>query len=829
MIPLCAFGFLFWIDTARIHRVEYVSGTEGWSAAGAAAAAASPAGDSGGPHQLVVPEHDNESYEWLDQTRQMFAQRELRVRHIAYENAPFGREEHAASPYRWWLGLIAWVDHALSGNPLDLTVERAALFADPLLHMLLLVATAAFVAWQFGFFPAAIFSLCLVALFPFAAEFIPGAPDDHGLAQACAIWSVLPLLAGLRAAHSAAPDAGRRGRRWFFLAGIAGGIGLWVSVSHEVPLLLGIALGALMAAGVARDDPTGAQAGAPWRTWALGGAASSLGAFLIEYFPANMGTLELRAIHPLYGLAWLGGGEVLAQAEAWIRRKIPVGPPPNPGGVLKADSIEAAWMERRKPERSRRDNVAGALAVLALATVPVVMWRTRDLGFMGLDLPALRLARLPDSPVATDLPAWILRDGLSSRLWATLLPLLLVGPSLWLLARRGVDPGARAAIIVALGPVMVALGFAFRELTWWNGVAGVLLVLLTAAAASMPGSADYRAGRWALAGFAVLVLLPGAIQIRPRPDAGARIVLSETEEVGRIERDLARWLAIHTGPAAVVLAPFNETVTLYYYGGLRGLATYGWENREGMAAAIRIYSASTPEEAREMIERREISLIVLPSWDTYLDTYAHVGPGQLEDTFVGRLRRWELPPWLRPVPYPLLKFAGFEGQSVAIFEVVPDQDDATAEGRLAEYFAEMEQTELAASAEAALRRFPSDLGALVARAQVEFTRADTDGFAQTVDLVLHRVSGGADRALPWDRRVSLAVVLAQAQQVDLARMEVIRCLEEVDEAKLRGLTTGSLYRLQVLSNAFGLGIADAHLRAVAFDLLPPEYRKRFEP
>jgi len=85
MIPLCAFGFLFWIDTARIHRVEYVSGTEGWSAAGAAAAAASPAGDSGGPHQLVVPEHDNESYEWLDQTRQMFAQRELRVRHIAYE------------------------------------------------------------------------------------------------------------------------------------------------------------------------------------------------------------------------------------------------------------------------------------------------------------------------------------------------------------------------------------------------------------------------------------------------------------------------------------------------------------------------------------------------------------------------------------------------------------------------------------------------------------------------------------------------------------------------------------------------------------------------
>jgi hypothetical protein len=781
-----------------------------------------------------VPGHNNESYEWLDQARQMFALGEWRVRHVDYENAPPGREVHAASPYRWWLGLFAWVDNAVSGRPIGKSLERAALFADPLMHMLLLVGTAVFVAWQFGCFPAAIFSIGLVALFPFSTEFLPGAPDDHGMAQACAIWSVLPLLAGTGAVHPDGEAARRRARRWFFLAGVAGGIGLWISVAHQVPVILGIALGALMAAGVERADAEKAPAGspgiAPWRAWALGGAAASLVAYLAEYFPAHMGSLQLRAIHPLYGFAWLGGGEVLAQAQAWIRQHKPETGPPNPGGgVLAADAIAAAWKQRRKPERSRRDNLVGALALLFMAAVPAAMWRTHDPGFMALDLPSLRLARLAGSPAATDLLAWVARDGLSAMVCATLLPMLLVLPAIWLLARRGTGLGARVSIAIALGPVLVALGFACRELTWWNGVDGVLLALLTAAAASMPGAINLLPGRWALSGFAALVLMPGAIQILPKPGAGAGGALSEAEVVGLVERDMARWLALHAaGREAVVLAPSSETVALHHFGGLRGLAALGWENRDGLEAAIRIASASTPEEAKEQVERHGVTHIVVPSWDSQLDGYARMGSGRPEDAFMGRLQRWELPPWLRPVAYPIVKVGGFEEQ-VAVFEVVEDQDDATAESRLAEYFAEMDQMELAASAAAVLRRFPADLGALVGRAQVEIARGDRGAFAQTVDLLLHRLSGGADRALPWDRRVGLAVVLAQGQQVDLARMEVMQCLADADDARLRALPTGSLYRLQEFSKAVGLGIADPRMRELALDLLPPELRRRIEP
>jgi hypothetical protein len=296
-----------------------------------------------------------------------------------------------------------------------------------------------------------------------------------------------------------------------------------------------------------------------------------------------------------------------------------------------------------------------------------------------------------------------------------------------------------------------------------------------------------------------------------------------------IERDLARWLAMHAGAGgAVALAPPNETITMYYYGGVRGLATLGWENQDGLGAAIRIVSASTPEEAQELIGRRGVTHIVIPQWAPYLDVFARMGLGQLEGTFINRLHHWELPPWLRPVPYILPEISGFEGHSVTVLEVVDAQDDATAASRLAEYYVEMDKLDFAASAAQTLRRFPADIGALVARAQVDNARGDTEGFARAVDLILPRLSSRADRTLALDQRVSLAVVLALGHHMDLAREQVRQCLAGLDDENLRSLSTGSLYHLQVLCRATDQGISDARLRGLSMDLLPPILRHRLE-
>jgi len=810
VILLFSIGLLLWVNTRWVRRVQHVSAVG--QSSGLRAAPATPAGSPTQPavgNELIISGHNNDSYHWILQTQQMFARGDWRVRHIDYENAPFGREVHTASLYRWWLGLVAWCDHMVSGRPIARSVEFAALVADPLMHVLFLVCATVFVARRFGTFAAALFCAGLATIFPLAVGFLGGAPDDHGLTEILAMGSVFPLLAALGASPNVAkesPSASLRAKPWFFCAGIFGGCGLWISVPTELPVLFGIALGAVIATWVARGS--GGVAGnafespgaAEWRAWALGGALATLAFYLIEFAPSNLGSWQLRAIHPLYGLAWLGAGELLARLAAWIRQK------------------KLLW--------SIRDVVAVVFALVAAAAVPVIMWRTKDQGFLAADLSSFRLTRWPGSVPATNFWAWLVQTDLNLKTLATVMPMLLILPAGWLLLRRKTAVACRVSVGLALGPALIAIGFACVQLSWWSTLESLLLVLVVAAASSRsPVILPVHRWLWGCA-IAPLIVL-GLFQMVPLAGAKVTNVVNESEFMGLIERDLAQWLARRAGPAgAVVLASPQQTTPLYFYGGLRGLGTLSWENQDGLGVAVRIISASTPEEAQELIDRRGITHIIIPSWDSYLDEYARMGMGQLEGTFLGRLRLWKLPPWLRPVPYQLPSIEGFEGQSVIVLEVVEQQDDPVAVSRIAEYFVEMGDLDRAAAVGQTLRRYPADLGAWVARAQVEIARNDEVDLAASVKVLLARIKARGDVALPWDRRIALAVVLARAKETDLSREQVRRCLAAVDEPKLRSLSTGSLYRLLVLTRAYGLSLADPKLHALSLSLLPDDMRSR---
>ena len=811
IVPVCACGFLGWTDHGRMQRVEHVSGLAGRAESANIAEARSPTGYANRQRELIVPERNENSFEWIAQTQQMFATGELRVRHVDYDNAPHGREVNRTSPYRWWLGAIAWLDHTISGRPIGLAVERAALVADPALHALLLIGCTILVAWQFGAFAAALMSVGLVAIFPFAAGFLPGAPDDHGLANGCALVSVLLLLAGtnaLRPEGGAGADelAARQGRRWFALAGVVGGFGVWLGVATQVPMVAGIFLGALIAAWIMRRGASGASSGttvaAPWHAWALSGAATILVASVAEYFPAQLGSWSLDSVHPLYGVAWLGAGELLVRAWRWGRRE--------------------------KILAGRRDGIAVGLALAAVTTVPAIMWKTGSQGFLARNLLWARLTDLPDGAMAASFQAWLLRDGPSAAVVATLLPLLAIAPAAWLLLRRSTKREARIPLAIACGPALIALGFAWRQLSWWSTLDGTLLVLMVAATAR-GGPAVSRPSRWLWAALAGGVAIAGTIQLLPKKSVGAGLTLTSSESAELIERHLAHWLAKRTGKdGAVVYAPPHQTTTLSFYGGLRGIGTFAPENRAGFGTSLSIAGVKTIEEAQGLLQARGVRYVVVPSWDPFFDEFARLYLDQSFSNrtsfFIGELRRWNLPPWLRPVPYQMPVSGGFEGQSVLVFEVVDEQNPAVAAGRLAEYLVETGQLDQAASASEALRRFPGDVGALAARAQVQSARGDAPGVAQTLDSLLSRLASGADRFLPWDRRVSLAIVLARGDRLDLATEQVRRCLAELSEQKLRSLSTGSLYGLMVLSHSFGVGTADPKLRELALELLPADLR-----
>jgi hypothetical protein len=796
--PLCALLVTVWFDAARLKRAEYVSGV---AREGADVDVSSPTGYAGGKRWLIVPEHNNPTYQWIEETQQMIARGGWRVRSVDYENAPLGREVGSASPYRWWLVLVAWVDHAVSGRPIGLSVERAALYSDPLLHALLLLSATVFAARRFGTLSASLVSLGIASVFPLASAYLPGVANDFGLAQAVAFWSVLLLAGGL--------VSNRHVSRWYFASGVAGGIGLWVSVSDGAPIVAGIGLGALLAAVAGRvtagaKNPEG-PAIPPWRAWAAGGAVTSLLAYLVEYFPSHM-DFQLRTNYPLYGIAWLGLGELLWRFAAWMQ----------------AGKLSMGWRE------------AGAwiVAAAAFASLPVAIFLAGTHIFLSSDLLVFRLTNLPGGIVANSLAAWIARDGVPGAVAATLAPVLLLGPALWMLSRRRTGPAYRAALAIGLGPVAVALALACQQIRWWNAFDGMLLALVAVAAASASASraANPGYGRWMWAALGLLAMVPGLVQLAPAAGADpADFKFTRAEVEGLYERALSQWIADHAGPeGAVVLVPPYRTPSFCFYGGLRGIGTPNWENRDGLSATFRIINSTRPDETLALLGQRGVTHIVVPSWDKDFDDFARIGLTQPKDSFIYALHQTDggIFPWLRALPYEVPAIAGFEEQSVLVLQVTDEADPATVRSRLVEYLVEMHQVSQAVHSSEGLRRYPGNLGALVALAQVEKANGDDDEFAKVFSALVSNLSTGSDRSLPWDRRVSLAVVLALGGRSDLSRDQVERCIASADDADIRYLSTGSLYHLLVLAKHFDLELPDGRLRALSLKLLPDELRER---
>jgi hypothetical protein len=795
---LGAGAILIWNTTARINRLDYLStiGAPAENHTGGATGSAPGDAELTPNNSLPIPDQLDASYHWLAQTQRMLNRGEARVRHIDYENAPFGRTVLTPSPYRWWLGFLAWCGHLATGAPSSMLVEKAALLADPLLWGITILGSAILAAKCFGSLSASLVSVGLVSLFPFITGFWPGAPDDRGLAEALAMASVLLLSC----AAAAAQENEHARRRWFILAGIAGGLGLWVKASVELPVLWGIAGGGLLVPLLAprgNAPANGPTPLLPWRAWACAGAATTVLASLIEYPPSELWTWELSYVHPLQGLAWLGAGELLVQASAWL--------------------------QYRTFSRSPKN-----LALVVVIAVPAALLTRHGADLFVLDSQSSHLTRLRGGIVAASLAAWMGTQGPSIWLWMTLAPLGVLLPAVWVLRCRQIARPTRAAVAITLGPVVVALSLACAKLTWWQTLDALLLVTLAVAA---PGISSQAIGPKARLGWisAVVVLLaPGLIYVLGRDRPSHRDVLSRAEVQDLILRDLAGWISQHSDPGTViVLSPPSASIALCYYGAFRGLGSVSDENKDGIRAAIGIMSARNAEVAKEIVNRRNITHIVLLSWDTFFDDFARAAEGRMEGTFIDKLKFTTLPRWLRPLAYPLPSIPGFEDQSVTVLEVVDEQDDATTLSNIALYFAETGDLGGARSAAEGLARFTTDFGAWVARAQVAAATHDDSELANDLKVLQSRLALRVQPLISWDRRVDLAVVLARAKVTVLAKKQLVLCINAIDDHRVRSLSPGSVYRLLVLCRGLGVTMPPAE-NALALSLVPPTLRARLQ-
>ena len=162
--------------------------------------------------------------------------------------------------------------------------------------------------------------------------------------------------------------------------------------------------------------------------------------------------------HPLYGLAWIGGGELLVRATAWVQRG------------------KFSW--------KLRDIIVAGLAAAAVAAVPVVMWRAHNDGFLAVEPASFRLAKLPGGALGLSLRSWLMHEGNLMPVWSTVLPVLLVLPAGWLILppasggcppgdacrRAGPGPGrARVRLLAAQLVGHVRRGFARFARCWGDG------------------------------------------------------------------------------------------------------------------------------------------------------------------------------------------------------------------------------------------------------------------------------------------------------------------------------------------------------------------------
>jgi hypothetical protein len=395
-------------------------------------------------------------------------------------------------------------------------------------------------------------------------------------------------------------------------------------------------------------------------------------------------------------------------------------------------------------------------------------------------------------------------------------PLLL---AIWALVAARTMPKAKdgkssAPTWITAGVFAAVLALSFFSVRWSIVASLLTLPLIWSHASSSSGRL-----RGVVMAFAALVLgLLAWGNLAPsslRRPAGP-VTPSPTDLDALLYRHFSSWFASpNPGQKTCVLAPPELSDSLLFHAGCPVLMSTAWQSYLGQVAASRVLSAPEDTEAEAVLQSREITHLVLPSWDKVLPLLVREPKEEGRSTLYARLQRWVYPLYLRPMPYHLPAVPGYVGQKLVVFKVVPPQDEALSLSRLAEYFVEMDRDEPAALAAKALAEsFPDDPNAAIARAFVYAHTRRQSELDREVTRIKADVAAGRTPS-SWDRRVQRAIILALADRSDQARQEIEACVRSADRDSLFDLTPLQAYRVTALAKDFGVDFADPKLGELA--------------
>jgi hypothetical protein len=766
--------------------------------------AQSRTGYVGGQRYFLGLHERGDTYRWIAATQRIIAEGPLASSEYRADNVPTVRRELLPRLYAYWLASVAWTWHVATNEPVAIAAERIAVWEPTIGHLLLLLGTAWFFARRFGA-AGAVGGALIVAVFPLVSDqFLAGTLSPRPWALFFAAYAIIATMFARRT-EATKPNTAGSGRstgsgsegdpvlhqfqsRVSVTAAIAAAFALWLDPAIGFPAVLVCALGAACAAAEAE------RAAAALR-WASVGAGLSIVGWLLDRSPLTVAAGELRYVHPWYALAWLGLGVALH-----VR------------------------LTPRAPERKRSLRIVQI--VLALGLLAPLAFAQVKHGYRGWLFPSAALGRLTslDETIRFgSLPHWL--GAVSAlELFVVALPTCLgaivcgwSAMSVAAASRRRSAAGCRSYVptlgmIVAYVALLVLAIVHVRWLCVTSLIALPLVVEFAARQSPVARIAWLTTGAVFFAFCAATAnALPSALR---KPGSDAVATAADLEAL--VGRHFAQWLASHNaGQPVSALAPPELSDSLVFHGGCRVLMSTAWESFDGQVAASRILSSPEATEAEAMVQSRELTHLVLTSWDAVLPLLVREPKEADRTTLYARLQRWVLPAYLRPLAYRLPPIAGFETQKLAVFKVTGAQDEALLLARLAEYFAEEERPEPATLAAKVLREsFANDPNATIARAVVAATTQHTAEFEAELGRLAAAPTVG-EATLPWDRRVQRAIVFALGKRHDLARAALTGCIADASKEQMADLTPLEAHRLLTLMKAYDLSFSDSSLGTVA--------------
>jgi len=629
-----------------------------------------------------------DGYVWNRHAEHLGERGEWRVRHTDFDDVPSGREVHWNSAFAWYLRGLGEAYRAVTGDSLRNSIFRMSIWANPILLLLTLVIFTPLAARRFGPLCGAITAIGMVASPTFYEGFLPAYPDHHGLIAFALFgmvfgiaWAGAGWVQNKDGTDFASPHSLKQARHGMIFSGVCAAAGLWISAFPSVVVAIGIGMGAIASVAIFYGTMSKAKCchfyPELWRFWGIVTAIGSLCFYLLEYFPSDLG-MRLEINHPLYALAWLGGGWAIYEITGWL--------------CLPVRNLKTfPW-----------GNVG--LCVLACSILPAFILIGKDRYYM-----LLAPFQMFMSANIVETLSLMKRMQIGSMTWQAAFgwfPLFLLAAGV-LLCLRQVGAGTKAVLVFLSAPILLITGLLIYQVRW-----GMLTGPLYIALAGIVVPQIWRLVPrkfWNRAFAGVLMLGISYLFVEPAFKNAFFVVwmqfqnkdtisTSPGQTMAMLHRQMA--LAIRdsaAGKPVVLLSSPNSSTILAALGGFRTVGTLYWENGQGLESAAKALNAQSNEEALERIKKLGVTHVALMTWENFIEPffralYPKPVPGKsVENSFGKRaLGDKQIPPWTRPLIFPPNAFTKALDQQVLLLQILPDQSMEEAKFHLARFVRSVE-------------------------------------------------------------------------------------------------------------------------------------------